>query len=94
MSDAAPANARTVRVELGARSYDIVIGRGLIETAGREIASRLPGVRAAIVTDETVPLTPGNRMRLANVPPSFRVYNVEMQPGQGGKLARSAGNVG
>jgi large subunit ribosomal protein L2 len=44
-----------------------------------------------VVADETVPLTPGNRMRLGNVPPSFRVYNVEMQPGKGGQLARSAG---
>jgi 3-dehydroquinate synthase len=50
----AHATPRTVRVDLGARSYDILIGRGLIETAGGEIASRLPGVRVAIVTDETV----------------------------------------
>lgn len=45
---------RTVRVDLGARSYDILIGRGLIETAGRELARRLPGVRVAVVTDGTV----------------------------------------
>ena len=45
---------RTVRVDLGARSYDILIGRQLIETTGMEIARRLPGVRVAIVTDETV----------------------------------------
>ena len=44
-----------------------------------------------IVADETAPLTPGNRMRLGNVPTGFRVYNVEMQPGRGGQLARSAG---
>jgi len=46
--------ARTVTVDLGPRSYEIVIGRQLVETAGREIARRLPGVRVAIVTDETV----------------------------------------
>ncbi|GGE13378.1 3-dehydroquinate synthase [Aureimonas endophytica] len=45
---------RTVRVELGARSYDILIGEGLIAGAGTAIAARLPGLRAAIVTDETV----------------------------------------
>jgi 3-dehydroquinate synthase len=44
----------TVRVELGPRSYDILIGRGLIDRAGDEIARRLPGLRMAIVTDETV----------------------------------------
>lgn len=44
-----------------------------------------------VIADETVPLTTGNRMRLGNFPTSFRVYNVEMQPGKGGQLARSAG---
>jgi 3-dehydroquinate synthase len=45
--------ARTlVRVELGERSYDIVIGDGLIAGAGTELAGRLPGARVAIVTDE------------------------------------------
>jgi 3-dehydroquinate synthase len=46
--------ARTVTVDLGSRSYDIVIGRNLIETAGQEIARRLPGTRVAVITDETV----------------------------------------
>ncbi|MET1415895.1 3-dehydroquinate synthase [Roseibium sp. HPY-6] len=53
---AAPAlSARnTVRVDLGARSYDIKIGRGLIDDAGTEIASVLPGARLAVIADETV----------------------------------------
>jgi 3-dehydroquinate synthase len=46
--------ARTITVDLGSRSYDIVIGRNLIETAGQEIARRLPGTRVAVITDETV----------------------------------------
>jgi len=44
-----------------------------------------------IVADEKVPLVKGNRMKLINVPTGFKVYNVEMQPGRGGQLARSAG---
>ena len=44
----------TVTVDLGKRSYDILIGRGVIGRAGIEIAKRLPGRRMAIVTDETV----------------------------------------
>ena len=44
----------TVRVELGERSYDILIGDGLIERAGEEIASRLPGARLGIVSDGNV----------------------------------------
>lgn len=43
-----------VTVGLGDRSYDILIGPGLIETAGAEIAARLPGIRVAIVTDGNV----------------------------------------
>ncbi|WP_274626515.1 3-dehydroquinate synthase [Arvimicrobium flavum] len=46
--------ATKVVVGLGERSYDILIGPGLIERAGAEIALRLPKVRAAIVTDENV----------------------------------------
>jgi 3-dehydroquinate synthase len=44
----------TVPVKLGDRSYDILIGAGLIERAGEEIASRAGSVRVAIVSDETV----------------------------------------
>ena len=49
----APA-AQTVHVPLGERAYDILIGPGLIARAGAEIASRLKGRKAAIVTDENV----------------------------------------
>ena len=48
------AQVRTVRVDLGARGYDILIGSGLVARAGEEIAARLPRVRAAIVTDANV----------------------------------------
>lgn len=44
----------TVAVRLGDRTYDILIGAGLIARAGAEIARRLPGVRVAIVTDTNV----------------------------------------
>lgn len=44
----------TVRVELGARSYDIVIGRGLIERAGTMLAPTLAAPRVAVVTDDRV----------------------------------------
>lgn len=60
MADTVMAQALTgreeklVRVDLGARSYDIRIGRGVLETAGAEIAAVLPGARLAVVVDETV----------------------------------------
>lgn len=43
-----------VEVALGARAYDIVIGRSLLSSLGERIASLKPGARAAIVTDSTV----------------------------------------
>lgn len=43
-----------VSVDLGARSYDIVIGPAILGSAGAEIARRIPGTRAAIVTDANV----------------------------------------
>lgn len=45
---------QTVHVPLGERAYDILIGPGLIARAGAEIASRLKGRKAAVVTDENV----------------------------------------
>ncbi|MEF2071412.1 3-dehydroquinate synthase [Consotaella aegiceratis] len=44
----------TVRIALGERSYDVLIGAGLLARAGQEIAARLPGIKVAVVTDETV----------------------------------------
>jgi 3-dehydroquinate synthase len=43
-----------VRVVLGERSYDIVIGRGQLASLGQKISALRPGARAAIVSDETV----------------------------------------
>jgi 3-dehydroquinate synthase len=43
-----------VPVALGARAYDIVIGRGLVASLGQRINALRPGARVAIVTDETV----------------------------------------
>jgi 3-dehydroquinate synthase len=43
-----------VKVALGARAYDIVIGRDLIGTLGERIKALRPGAKTAIVTDETV----------------------------------------
>src|SRR5262245_7496397 len=43
-----------VHVALGARAYDIVIGRGALASLGERTAALKPGAKAAIVTDETV----------------------------------------
>jgi len=46
-----------------------------------------------VVTAEKAPLRPGNRMKLKNIPQGSMVHNVELRPGQGGKMVRSAGNA-
>ncbi len=43
-----------MRVELGTRSYDVVIGPGLVDAAGKRIAALMPGRNVAVVTDENV----------------------------------------
>ncbi len=43
-----------VPVELGARAYDIVIGRGLISSLGVRIRHLRPGAKVAVVTDSSV----------------------------------------
>ncbi len=41
---------------------------------------------------EKAPIEPGNRLILKNIPVGTFVYNVEIQPRGGSKIARSAGN--
>ena len=43
-----------LNVALGERSYDIVIGRGLLASLGTRIASLRPGAKVAIVSEATV----------------------------------------
>ncbi len=44
-----------------------------------------------VLTSEQAPLTPGNRLPLAKIPVGTFVYNVEVKPDGGAKLARGAG---
>ena len=46
-----------------------------------------------IVSGEKVEPRVGNCMPLASIPAGLEVHNVEMNPGQGGKMVRSAGGV-
>lgn len=45
---------KTVPVALGARSYDVLIGPGLLGECGRLIATRIGKAKCGIVTDENV----------------------------------------
>ncbi len=45
-----------------------------------------------IIYSEKAPISIGNRMKLKNIPVGTFVYNIELEPGRGGKIARAAGN--
>jgi len=49
-------------------------------------------VEDEIQISEKASLSPGNRMKLKNIPLGTMVYNIEIEPGRGGKLARGAGS--
>jgi large subunit ribosomal protein L2 len=44
-----------------------------------------------IVAGQTVDILPGNSLPLKNIPLGTMVHNVELRPGRGGQIARSAG---
>jgi large subunit ribosomal protein L2 len=46
----------------------------------------------SIVAGEQVDIKPGNSMPVGNMPVGTIVHNVEMKPGKGGQIARSAGS--
>ena len=53
---------------------------------------RLLEVGATISSGETAPLEIGNSLPLRNIPLGISVHNIELIPGKGGQLARSAGS--
>ncbi len=50
-------------------------------------------VGTKIINGPTAPPEIGNCIPLSNIPGGLEVHNIEMNPGQGGKLVRSAGGV-
>lgn len=56
------------------------------------LATKDMKVGNAIITSDAAPLTDGNRMPLIKVPVGFFVHNVELQPGKGGQIVRTAGS--
>jgi large subunit ribosomal protein L2 len=44
-----------------------------------------------VVAGKNVDIRPGNAMPIANIPVGTMIHNIELQPGKGGQLARSAG---
>ncbi|MGD1277293.1 MAG: 50S ribosomal protein L2 [Tepidisphaeraceae bacterium] len=51
-------------------------------------------VGAKVVAGPDAPPEIGNCLPLVNIPTGLEIHNIEMNPGQGGKLVRTAGGVG
>ena len=47
----------------------------------------------AVISGENVDILPGNTLPLKNVPLGTMIHNVELKPGKGGQIARSAGSA-
>ncbi len=55
------------------------------------LAPKNVGVGAPIMSGDDAPIKPGNSLPLRNIPVGTLVHCVEMKPGKGGQLVRSAG---
>jgi 3-dehydroquinate synthase len=75
----------TVAVALGERSYEVVIGRGLLGSLGRRIAALSPGAKVAVVSDETVACHHLAAAEIALAAAGIATSRVIVPPGEGSK---------
>jgi len=74
--------SRTVSVGLGDRAYDVLVGDGLLDAAGRLIAPFQKRGRTAVVSDETVWRLHGPRLTAALAAAGIEALPVIVAPGE------------
>jgi 3-dehydroquinate synthase len=74
--------SRTVPVGLGERAYDVLVGEGLLDAAGRLIAPFQKRGRTAVVSDETVWRLHGQRLTAALQAAGIEALPVIVPPGE------------
>ncbi|HTK34685.1 MAG TPA: 3-dehydroquinate synthase [Caulobacteraceae bacterium] len=77
--------SRSITVGLGARAYEIEIGPGLLDRAGRRLAPLLPRGRTVVVTDRHVADHHGERLAAALEAGGIAVDMIVLDPGEGSK---------
>ena len=77
-----------VNVALGARSYDIVIGRGLIASLGPRIEALRPRARVFIVTDTNIELNHLDAVEETLAESAIAASQLIVPPGEGSKSFR------
>jgi len=76
---------RTVEVSLGQRSYQILVGSGLLSEAGRHVAAIIPPGRVLIITDATVAELHLDRVSRSLSAAGFAVSTVTVPAGEQSK---------
>ena len=73
---------RTVPVGLGERSYEVLVGPGLLDQAGARLRPMLKRLRTAVVSDQTVWALHGARLTAALEASGVEVMPVVVPPGE------------
>ena len=76
---------RTIRVGLGERAYDVMIGPDLVDEAGEAIAPLLKGGRTVVVADETVAALHSVRLMTSLAAADVDTSLIKIQPGEATK---------
>lgn len=86
-----PAKIETVEYDPFRSAF---IGLALYADGERRYVILPKGIKAgdSFVVSEDAPLTAGNRLPIGKIPVGTFIYNVELRPGAGAVLVRSAGN--
>jgi 3-dehydroquinate synthase len=73
---------RSISVGLGERAYEVVVGPGLIDRAGKHIAPLLKRPRTVVVTDQNVADHHGERLAVALEKAGIATDLIAMPPGE------------
>jgi len=83
-----PSEPTIVPVALGTRSYDIVVGCGVIVSLGQQLARLRPGAKAVIVTDENVARYHLAAAHAALAQSAIATHRIVVAAGEGSKSYR------
>jgi len=83
-------DVRRVRVSLAERTYEILIGSGLLESAGTLIREVVPARKAVVISDENVARLYADRLLSSLKSAGYEVTLVTFPPGDASKSLRQA----
>jgi shikimate kinase/3-dehydroquinate synthase len=92
-ADPGATHRETIPVALGGRSYEILIGAGLLDEAGEQIAKIAPGAACAIVTDENVARLHLPALEKSLDKAGLRHTTIVVKPGEASKSLDAFGRV-